>query len=116
MTTPLWRSEIETRQVYGRVATFTRTLSADTAQNVVTLAGYMAEGQKVSLFVELNDVYINFDADAVNAAGSDGIIRSILIPAGTGYTEIGINFATRISAINATAGANSRLRGIIWGR
>ena len=108
-TNPLFRTDIETRQVLPKKAAFTRTLSSNNSETVIDLTAYMQEAVKLSLIVDLNDVYINLDS-------SDGTVHSILIPSGSGYTEDNIFIASSITAINATAGSNGRIRGIIWGR
>ncbi|MBI2020210.1 hypothetical protein HYS94_02205 [Candidatus Daviesbacteria bacterium] len=95
-------------QPYPRHRGFNYTTTADTAQNATTLGSSMSEGNKVSLIVELADLYVEFDADASTT--------TMLIPAGSGYFDDGIVIETRISVRNVTAGQNGRLRGIIWGR
>ena len=115
-TNPLFRTDIETRQVLPKKAAFTRTLSSDSSETVIDLTGYMQEAVKLSLIVDLNDVYINLDSAATASASSDGTVHSILIPSGSGYTEDNIFISGSITAINASAGNNGRIRGIVWGR
>ena len=115
-TNPLFRTDIETKQVLPKVAAFTRTLSSNSSETVIDLNSYMQEAVKISLIVDLEDVYINFDADATSSAGSDGTVHSLLIPAGSGYTEDNVFISTKITAINASSGSNGRIRGIVWGR
>ena len=115
-TNPLFRTEIETRQVLPKKAAFTRTLSSNSSETVIDLKAYMQEAVKLSLIVDEADVYINIDSDATSSAGADGTIHSILIPSGSGYTEDNIFIASSITAINASAGNNGRIRGIVWGR
>ena len=105
---PYIRQEIELIQPYKRHVVFTHTQSSDVAENVVSVSSNMEEGNKIALIVELNDVYIEFDADASSS--------SLLIPAGNGYFDEDITIDSRISAINASAGSNARIRGIVWGR
>lgn len=106
-----WKTESEYYQNLGRSYSFTYTLTADTAADAATIATRMSEGLKVSFVVELFDAYVRFDG----TAATDGT-DSMLIPAGTGYSEDNIFIETRISIINATAGNNARIRGCIWGR
>ena len=115
-TNPLFRTDIETRQVLPKKAAFTRTLSSNNSETVIDLTAYMQEAVKLSLIVDLNDVYINLDSTATASASSDGTVHSILIPSGSGYTEDNIFIASSITAINASAGNNGRIRGIVWGR
>lgn len=104
-------------QTLGLNFPFTRTATVDTAFNVASLSGRMEEGVRVALIVDLYDAFIRFDADAERAdSNGDGIIESIFIPAGRGYFEDQIYVSSRISAINAVAGQNCRVTGIIWGR
>ena len=116
MTTPLFRGDTETKQILGRKAAFTRNLSSDVSEVVLNLKGQMQEGTKVSIIVEQADAYINFDGAATKTASSDGTIHSLLIPAGQGYSEENIFISSNITAINANAGSNARIRGFIWGR
>ena len=102
------RSEIELIQPYKKHKGFTHSNTTDVAEDVVNVAAAMEEANKVSLIVEWYDAYIEFDADATSS--------SMLVPAGTGYFDINIKIVTKISAINATAGQNARIRGIVWGR
>ena len=78
-TNPLFRTDIETRQVLPKKAAFTRTLSSDNSETVIDLTAYMQEAVKLSLIVDLNDVYINLDSAATSSASSDGTVHSILI-------------------------------------
>ena len=55
------------------------------------------------------DLYVNIGSDAT----TDG--SSMLVPAGTGYTEMGVSFSGTISVIRANQ-ANGRIIGAIWGR
>ena len=104
----LFRMPGEIVQPYPYNLAFTFTTTADIAQDAATLTTRMSEGNKVSIIVENNDAYIDFDRNATTA--------SMLIPAGSGYFDDGIAIETRISIINATAGNNARIRGIVWGR
>jgi len=69
----------------------------------------MEEANRVTFVVELGDLYINFGG----AATSDG--TSMLVPAGTGYTEEDIKITGIISVMRAGT-TNGRIRGSIWGR
>ena len=108
MPDQVWRLPQELVQPYTLHRGFTFTTTGDTAVDAVTLAGSMAEGKKIMLIVEQNDLHVEFDADATTS--------SMLIPAGSGYADDNIHIGTRISVINANAGQNGRLRGICWGR
>ena len=107
MSDKLWRQEIELLQNYGKHKTFTFTTSSADAEDAVSLAGVMGEGNKISFVVELADAYIEFDDDASTS--------SMLIPENEGYFDEGIWFNTKISILR-TASTNVRIRGIIWGR
>ena len=48
-TNPLFRTDIETRQVLPKKAAFTRTLSSDSSETVIDLTAYMQEAVKLSL-------------------------------------------------------------------
>tara|TARA_Y100000034_G_C6544569_1_gene235074 strand:+ start:61 stop:384 length:324 start_codon:yes stop_codon:yes gene_type:complete len=106
--TNLWRTPQELSQPLTKHNAFTYTTSTDTAENAAVTAGFMEEGIKLSFVVELFDLYIEFDNDATSS--------TLLIPANTGYYDVDIFIGTRISVINATAGSNGRIRGILWGR
>jgi len=69
----------------------------------------MEEANRITFVVELGDLYINFGA----VATSDG--TSMLVPAGTGYTEEDIKITGIISIMRAGT-TNGRIRGSIWGR
>ena len=106
-TKPIWRQEIELAQTYSKHKAFTFTTSSSSAEDAVTLAGIMAEANKVSFVVELADAYIEFDDDATTS--------SMLIPQNEGYFDEGVWFNTKISIIRSSS-TNARIRGIIWGR
>ena len=107
MADKLWRQEIELLQNYGKHKTFTFTTSSSDAEDAVSLAGVMGEGNKISFVVELADAYIEFDDDASTS--------SMLIPENEGYFDEGIWFNTKLS-IKRSSSTNVRIRGIIWGR
>ena len=107
MTTKPWRNEIEVLQHYSRHKTFTVTTTDASATDVVVIAGNMEEANKVSLIIESGDAYIEFDADATTS--------SMLVPQDEGYFDDSIYIGTKISVIRAGS-ANTRVRGIIWGR
>ena len=71
------------------------------------IAGNMEEANKVSLVVELGDVYLEFDDDATSS--------SMFIPQDEGYFDDGIWIGSKISVLKSGSG-NARIRGIIWGR
>ena len=103
-----WRQEIELLQNYSKHATFTFTTSGSSAEDALTLAGKMEEGNKLSFVVETADAYIAFDEDATTSTG-------MLVPADEGYFDDNIYISTKISIIRSS-GTNARIRGIIWGR
>jgi hypothetical protein len=69
----------------------------------------MIEANKITIIVDRDDLYVNIGSDAT----TDG--SSMLVPAGTGYTEMGVSFSGTISVIRANQ-ANGRIIGAIWGR
>lgn len=110
MAQATWIDEHTARQNYSRHAEFTVTLTDDNAADAINLAALgLNRINKVSLVVELYDAYVRIDGTATVGA------TSMLIPAGEGYFDDGINLQTNISFINATAGNNARIRGIAWG-
>ena len=110
-----WRTPAENEQVFYKVYAFTHTMQNDNAANIVTVSTRMQEINKITIAVDTFDAYINFDGDATRTSVS-GTVGSLLVPAGTSYSEEKIYISTRISAINATTGSNARIRGVIWGR
>ena len=96
-----WRQEIELLQNYNKHATFTHTTTGSSAEDALTLAGKMEEGNKISFVVESGGAYIAFDEDATT---SD-----------EGYFDDNIYFSTKISIIRSSS-SNARIRGIVWGR
>ena len=103
-----WRQEIELLQNYNKHATFTHTTTGSSAEDALTLAGKMEEGNKISFVVESGGAYIAFDEDATTSTG-------MLVPSDEGYFDYNIYFSTKISIIRATS-SNARIRGIVWGR
>jgi hypothetical protein len=80
--------------------------TAGTAQDLVTVPVGL-KGMKVSLVNRgPGDAAVAFDATAV---ATDTLIKS-----GEAYSEDGIEFATKISFINVSAGKKPRLTGVIW--
>ena len=106
---PALRSSIELLQPYDQFKTFTLTTSGSTASTVLTVSDYMIEANKITIIVDRDDLYVNLDGDAT----TDG--TSMLVPAGTGYTEDGISFRGVISVIRVNS-SNGRIIGAIWGR
>ena len=102
------RSEIELIQPYPKHKGFTHTASSDVAEDAVTITGSMSEGNKVAFVVDTYDCYVEFDGDATTS--------SMYLKADTGYYDDKIVITTNISILNANAGQNARIRGIIWGR
>ena len=103
------RSRIDLVQPYESFKPFSLTTSGETAQTVLTVSDNMVEANKITLVVDKGDLYINFNGTAT----SDG--TSMLIPAGTGYTEEGIAINGAISVIRADE-SNGRIIGAVWGR
>ena len=106
---PALRSSIELLQPYEKFKTFTLTTSGSEASTILTVSDYMLEANKITIIVDKDDLYVNFDGEAT----TDG--TSMLVPAGTGYTEDGISFSGDISVIRANL-TNGRVIGAIWGR
>ena len=109
MTTSALRTQIELEQPLPNFRGFTSTTSDANASTVLTVSYIMEEANRITFVVELGDLYINFGG----AATSDG--TSMLVPAGTGYTEENIKI-TGIISILRTGTTNGRIRGSVWGR
>jgi hypothetical protein len=109
MAAPKLRTQIELEQPLPSWRGFTTTTSASTATTVLDVALIMEEANRITFVVELGDLYINFGGDAT----SDG--TSMLIPAGTGYTEDNVR-VTGIISIMRVGATNGRIRGGVWGR
>ena len=109
MTTSSLRTQIELVQPLPNFRGFTATTSDANASTVLTVSTIMEEANRITFVVELGDLYINFGG----AATSDG--TSMLVPAGTGYTEEDIKITGVISVMRAGT-TNGRIRGSIWGR
>jgi hypothetical protein len=88
---------------------FTLTTSSASATTVIDVASVMEEANRVTFVVELGDLYVNFNG----AATSDG--TSMLVPAGTGYTEEMMRI-TGVISVMRTGTTNGRIRGCVWGR
>ena len=122
MTSPLFVSSNEARQVLGKKVPFARTLTSDNSEVVIDVSKHMQEATKIMISVSGAPVYINFDEDASKVAGSDGTIHSILLNANEIYSESSIFISSKITAINAEENSanledmNATVRGIIWGR
>lgn len=109
MTTAALRSQIELEQPLPQFRGFTFTTSDANAGTVLTVSSLMEEANRITFVVEFGDMYVNFGGTAT----SDG--SSMLVPAGTGYTEENIKITGIISVMRAGS-TNSRIRGSIWGR
>ena len=103
------RQTIELAQPYTKFKPFTLTTNSADASTILTVSDYMEEANRITIVVDRDDLYVNLGADAT----TDG--NSMLVPAGTGYTETGISFNGMISVIRANQ-ANGRIIGAIWGR
>ena len=106
---PALRSSLELVQPYEKFKTFTLTTSGSEASTILTVSDYMIEANKITIIVDRDDLYLNIGSDAT----TDG--SSMLVPAGTGYTEMGVSFNGTISIIRANQ-SNGRIIGAIWGR
>ena len=104
------RSFIELDQPYDAFKPFSFTTSSSSAETVLTVSSFMTEANKITLIVDKADLYINFGGTAT----TDG--TSMLVPAGTGYTEEGIQITGSISVIRSDQSMNGRIIGAIWGR
>ena len=103
------RTGIELMQPLPNYRGFTVSTTDATATTVITVSSAMEEANRITFVVELGDLYVNFGG----AAASDG--TSMLVPAGTGYTEEEISI-TGVISIMRVGGTNGRIRGCIWGR
>ena len=102
------RLGFELLQPFDSFKPFYRTTSGTAAETVMTVSSFMTEANRLTLIVDKGDLYINFNGDA----SSDG--TSMLIPAGTGYTEDFIRLTGKISILRAGQ-FNGRIIGAIWG-
>jgi hypothetical protein len=102
------RLGFELVQPYDAFRPFYRTTSGATAETVITVSSYMSEANHLTLTADKADLYVNFNGDAT----TDG--TSMLIPAGTGYTEDFIRLTGIISIMRA-GNHNGRIIGAIWG-
>jgi len=109
MPAPDLRTQIELMQPLPNYRGFTKTTTDANATTVIDVAAVMEEANRVTFVVELGDVYVNFNG----AATSDG--ASMLVPAGTGYTEEEIR-VTGLISIMRVGTTNGRIRGCVWGR
>ena len=109
MPAPNLRTNIELMQPLPNYRGFTKITSDANATTVIDVAAVMEEANRITFVVELGDLYINFNG----AATSDG--TSMLVPAGTGYTEEMMRITGLIS-IMRTGTTNGRIRGAVWGR
>ena len=109
MAAPKLRTQIELVQPLPSFQGFTTTTTGATATTVLDVSAVMEEANRVTFVVELGDLYVNFGG----AATSDG--NSMLIPAGTGYTEDQVQITVVISVMRAGT-TNGRIRGGVWGR
>ena len=103
------RQTIELAQPYTKFKPFTLTTKSEEASTILTVSDYMEEANRITIVVDRDDLYVNLGGDAT----TDG--SSMLVPAGTGYTETGISFNGAISVVRANQ-ANGRIIGAIWGR
>jgi len=109
MPAPDLRTQIELMQPLPNYRGFTLTTASANATTVIDVAAVMEEANRITFVVELGDLYINFGG----VATSDG--TSMLVPAGTGYTEEMMRI-TGIISIMRVGTTNGRIRGCVWGR
>lgn len=102
------RLGFELMQPFEAFKPFYKTTSGASAETVMTVSSFMTEANSLTLIVDRGDLYVNFNGDA----SSDG--TSMLIPAGTGYTEDFIRLTGKISILRAGQ-FNGRIIGAIWG-
>lgn len=109
MAAPKIRTQIELEQPLPTFRGFTLTTTSGAATTVLDISTIMEEANRITFVAELGDLYVNFGA----AATSDG--TSMLVPAGTGYTEDRIRI-TGIISVMRVGTTNGRIRGGVWGR
>ena len=102
------RLGFELMQPFEAFKPFYKTTSGSSAETVMTVSSFMTEANRLTLMVDKGDLYVNFNGDA----SSDG--TSMLIPAGTVYTEDFIRLTGKISILRAGQ-FNGRIIGAIWG-
>ena len=102
------RLGFELMQPFEAFKPFTLTTSSADAETVLLVSTAMTEANHLTLMVDKQDLYVNFNGDAT----SDG--TSMLIPAGTGYTEDFIRLTGIISVMRAGT-FNGRIIGAVWG-
>ena len=102
------RSELDLLMPYEAFKPFYQTTSGDDAVTVLTVSDSMSEANHITLVVDKADLYVNFNGDAT----SDG--TSMLVPAGTGYTDEFIRLTGQISIMRA-GNHNGRIIGAVWG-
>ena len=102
------RLGFELMQPFESFKPFYKTTSGDSAETVMTISSFMTEANRLTLVVDMAELYVNFNGDA----SSEG--TSMLIPAGTGYTEDFIRLTGTISILRAGL-LNGRIIGAIWG-
>ena len=103
------RPVIDLRQPHESFRPFSLTTSTEDATTVLNVSDYMEEANLITFVVDKNDLYVSMGKDAT----ADG--TSMLVPAGTGYSDTGISFKGVISVIRANPG-NGRIVGAVWGR
>jgi len=102
------RLGFELMQPFESFKPFSLTTSGSTAETVFTVSDFMTEANSITLIVDRADMYINFNGDATTSG------TSMLLPAGTGYTEDFIRLTGKISVIRAGT-FNARIIGAVWG-
>ena len=105
--TPL-RSHADLLMPFDAFKPFYQTTSGATAETVITVSDHMVEANRITLIADKADLYVNFNGDAT----TDG--TSMLVPAGTGYSDEFIRLSGQISIIRAS-NHNGRLIGAVWG-
>ena len=102
------RSQLELVHPKEGFKPFYQTTSGASATTVLTVSDHMSEANSITLVADKADLYVNFNGDAT----SDG--TSMLVPAGTGYTEDFIRLTGKISIMRA-GNHNGRIIGAVWG-
>ena len=105
---PQFRLPQQLAQVYGSHVGFNFTSTQNASEVAVTIPTSMEEANRVSFIVENFDAYVDFDTTATTS--------SMIVRAGTGYSEEGIYIGTNITIRPVTSNEFPTIIGICWGR
>lgn len=109
MSPRVWLDQGTEIQPYANHRGFNFTTTLNTAQTAVNLAAALGNGAtKISFVVDDFDLYVEFDAAATSS--------SMIIKAGTGYSEDNVYIESYISVLRVNSGEAGKIRGIAWGR